>query len=331
MKTLFLLLLTLLPVLQGLAQDPDQSGNNGKWTCVEYEGTYDARHETSFVEFQGSFYMIGGRESRKIDRYDPESNTWSRMKAESPLIHHYQPVVWGKKIYMVGAMTGNYPEEPPMTHVQIYDPVKDRWSQGDEIPGDRRRGGAGTVVYDKKIYLACGIELGHTRGTNAWFDEYDPKRNTWKKLPDAPNKRDHFHAVVLEDKLYCIGGRTSDYHEPGNFTAFFRAVVREVDVYDFRTGKWTTLVSKLPVGTAAGGVAVLNGKILYFGGETEETAEDRCWLFDPETGQWSRMASLNQGRHGSQAVLYEGRVYIASGSPNRGGGKTGTMEVFSLR
>jgi N-acetylneuraminic acid mutarotase len=302
----------------------------GAWTTLEYKGQPDARHETTFVECLGKFYLIGGRESRNIDRFDPETNRWMKMKATSPLIHHFQPVVWNDKIYMVGAMTGDYPKEPPMSRIQIYDPVLDKWSEGGEIPKARQRGSAGTVACKGKIYMVGGITLGHTSGTNNWFDQYDPATDTWKVLPDAPHKRDHFHAVVLGEKLYCIGGRNTSYHEPGNFTAFFGAVIREIDVYDFNVQQWTTLKTHLPVGSAAGGVAVVNGKILYFGGETAQTALNRTWLFDPQAETWTELGNLNQGRHGSQAVVYDNKVYVAAGSPKRGGGRTSTIEVFSF-
>jgi N-acetylneuraminic acid mutarotase len=234
---------------------------------------------------------------------------------------------------MVGAMTGNYPEEPPMPFIQIYDPVQDKWMKGGKIPAKRQRGSAGTAVYKNKIYMVCGITLGHTSGTNNWFDEYDPATDTWKVLPDAPHRRDHFHAVVLDDKLYCLGGRNSSYHEPDNFTAFFGAVVREIDCYDFKKGTWSTLEAKLPVGSAAGGTAVLDDRILYFGGETaaKGPALERTWLFDPGTETWTEAAGMNIGRHGSQALVYGDRVYIAAGSPNRGGGKTSTIEFFSIK
>ncbi|MHC4559607.1 MAG: Kelch repeat-containing protein, partial [Planctomycetota bacterium] len=305
---------------------------HGKWTMLSYKGEPDGRHETTFVEFQDKFYLIGGRESRKIDRFDPKTKSWIKMKATSPLIHHFQPVLWDNKIYMVGAMTGNYPKEPPMSRIQIYDPLRDIWTQGGEIPKARQRGSAGTVLYKGKIYMVGGITLGHTSGTNNWFDEYNPATETWKVLPDAPHKRDHFHAVVVNDKLYCIGGRNTSYHEPDNFTAFFGAVIRAIDCYDFKSRKWTTLDCKLPVGSAAGGVAYLNGKILYFGGETAEKgpALNKTWAFDPKTETWKELANLNQGRHGSQAIVYDNRVYIAAGSPKRGGGRTNTIEMFSF-
>ena len=304
---------------------------SGNWSLIRTQGAPDARHETSFVECNGQFYLIGGRESQKIDRFDPAKNTWTKMEAASPLIHHFQPVVWDDKIYMLSAMTGNYPKEPPMTHIQIYDPEQDVWTEGGEIPEDRRRGSAGTVVYNDKIYMACGITLGHTSGTNAWFDEYDPATDTWKVLPDAPHIRDHFYAVVLEDKMYLIGGRNTSYHEPDKFTAFFSKVVRDIDVYDFKTGSWSTLDVQLPVGSAAGGVAVVDGKILYCGGEVgeEKNALNLAWVFDSETESWTEVANLNIGRHGTPAISYEKKVFVAAGSPVRGGGKTNTIEMFA--
>ena len=103
-------------------------------------------------------------------------------------------------------------------------------------PESRRRGGAGTAVYDGKIYLACGIMDGHTSGTVAWFDEFDPATGEWTELPDALRARNHFSAVVSDGQLYLVGGRNTSYHEPDNFTAIFDEVVPEVDVYDFSTG-----------------------------------------------------------------------------------------------
>ena len=306
--------------------DPNGRGN---WQTLETNGKPTGRHETSLVNYDGKFYMIGGRESRQVDRFDPETNTWTKMGVKTPLIHHFQPVVWGDKIYMVGAMTGNYPTEPPMDRVQIYDPVADTWHEGDAIPQDRRRGGAGTVVYKNKIYLACGITFGHTSGTNNWFDEYDPATGKWTRLPDAPHIRDHFHAVVLDDKFYCIGGRNTSYHTP-NFGSFFGAVEQAVDVYDFETGTWSTLKdAPLPVGSAAAGTTVLDGQIVYFGGETAQGALNTTWSFDPHRLKWTLLARMQQGRHGSQAATYQNRIYVAAGSPKKGGGHIDSTEMFT--
>ena len=53
---------------------------------------------------------------------------------------------------------------------------------------------------------------------------------------------------------------------------------------------------------------------------------------DPKTGIWESMTSLNRGRHGTQAVVYKGKIYTASGSGNRGGGpELKTLEIASLK
>jgi N-acetylneuraminic acid mutarotase len=303
----------------------------GDWSLLDCTGKPTGRHETAFVEVDGMFYLIGGREAQgRIDRLDPANLSWSSMKARSPLIHHFQPVVLDGKIWMVGAMTGKFPAEPPMERIHIYDPKADQWTEGSLMPEGRRRGSAGTVIYDGKIYMACGIKLGHISGTNAMFDVYDPQTDTWSQLPDAPHVRDHFHAVVLDDKLYCIGGRNTSMHEKGNPQSFSKAIVYEIDVYDFKTGKWTTLATRNPLGSAAGGTAVLNGKIVYFGGEDAEVARNETWILDPKTGDWTRAGNLKQGRHGSQAIVYNNCIYIAAGSPKRGGGRIDSVERFTL-
>ncbi|MFC1764758.1 kelch repeat-containing protein [Planctomycetota bacterium] len=82
--------------------------------------------------------------------------------------------------------------------------------------------------------------------------------------------------------------------------------------------------------SAAAGTTVLNGLIIYFGGETAISSIDKTtWAFDPKTSSWTTLGQMIQGRHGSQAVTYDGRIYISAGSPNRGGGRVNTTEMFS--
>ncbi len=303
-----------------------------KWHVLSAIGKPTGRHETAFVECGGKFYLIGGREAKgRIDQFDPQTKSWKKMRARTPLIHHFQPVVKDQEIIIVGAMTGHYPREKPLPRVQIYKPERDKWIAKGKIPKERRRGASGVVLYKDKIYIVGGIAYGHTSGTNNWFDEYDIATDTWTRLPDAPLIRDHFHAVVLHDKLYCIGGRNTSYHQPNNFEAFFSAVIEEIDVYDFQSGTWNTLPSSanLPVGSASGGIVCLDDQIIYFGGETDQAALDVTRAFDPSTNTWTTLTPLNQGRHGTQAIVHEGKIYVAAGSPVSGGGNIDSIEMFS--
>ena len=106
------------------------------------------------------------------------------------------------------------------SHVYIYDPLTNSFSEGAPMP--RARGAGGVAVYGNRIYYAGGL-----RNTTPvkWFDAYDPVANTWTRLPDLPTAKDHFHAAVLGQRLYAISGR--------QYTAV--SVLTENVAYDFPT------------------------------------------------------------------------------------------------
>ena len=149
------------------------------------------------VEFAGKSYLFGGRGIKPVEEFDPAAITWRKLGPTPLEIHHFQPVAFENKIYVMTAMTGKYPKETPLDNIRIYGPKLDTWRQGPKVPKHRRRGGAGTVVHNGKNYIAGGIIDGHTSGTVAWFDEFDPKTGKWRELPDAPHIRDHFRLLAV--------------------------------------------------------------------------------------------------------------------------------------
>ena len=301
-----------------------------QWEMINAEGSCTARHECGFVAHKSELYLIGGRGIKPIEKYSISDNEWASFK-EIPLeIHHLTPVSFGDKIYVVGGLTGQYPIEQPLTHVYAYDPKSDNWEKLIEIPKDRRRGGGGVAVYKDKIYLINGITNGHTSGTCAMFDVYDPINDTWSTLPDAPHIRDHSNAVVINNILIALGGRNTSYHKPDNFTAFFDKVSEDIDYYDFKNKTWNTYQSKTPAPAAGSGAVVFKKQLYFIGGETgEKVANNQTYAFDPKKDSWMKKLPLKVGRHGTNAVLWDGHIYIAAGSGNQGGGpELNSIEVY---
>lgn len=324
--TLFLFLLNTGGRLD--AQDNDLSAY--RWKIVQTDQKPAKRHESSMVIFEGEIYLIGGRGIHPVNVFNPDTNTWTERGKTPFEIHHFQAVPYKDRIYFLGAMTGKYPNETPLANIWIYKPKTDEWEKGDLIPEDRRRGGAGAVVYGDKIFIVCGIEFGHTSGTNNYFDSYDLKTGEWKKLTKAPHIRDHFSALVINHELYLIGGRNTSYHLPNKFGAFFGQTNPYIDVYNFETQMWITLKEKLPVPSAAGGLVHLNSYIIYFGGESgQKLAHPECYGFNLKKREWIQLDYLNVGRHGGGSVVLGDKVYTAAGSPKRGGGNMNSMEVFT--
>lgn len=125
--------------------------------------------------------------------------------------------------------------------------------------------------------------------------------------------RDHFHAAVLNDKLYVVGGRDSTAQD------FFTAYVPEVDVYDFSTGTWSTLpdFTRPRGGTAT---TVFNGTVVVAAGE----GDSRAWAeVDAlqQDGIFAPLPDMISPTHGTGLVGCESAMWIGSGSTTLGGGK----------
>ena len=307
------------------AQTPDA----GRWETLPAGERPTMRHEHGYVKVGGRFYLVGGRGEKPVEIFDPATRTWTAGAAPPIELHHFQALEHDGKVWVVGAMTGGWPKEPPVPEVHIYDPATDRWTRGPSIPSDRRRGGAGAVVHEGRIYVVAGITNGHTSGHVAWLDVLDPRTGTWQRLADAPRPRDHFQAGVIDGKLYVAGGRRSS----AGTNQHFELVVPEVDVYDFRTNAWTTLppASNIPTPRAGSTTVVLDGRLVVIGGESgaQEAGHAEVEALDPRTGRWTALAPMNTGRHAAQAVLHDGRIWIAAGSRTRGATEVASQEVYT--
>ncbi len=288
-----------------------------------------ARHEAAFVLIKNKSYLLGGRGIRPVSIYDHKKNTWTQGAKPPIEIHHFQPVVYRNKIYIIGALTGGYPGETPVENVIIYNPKKDAWTIGDPIPEDRRRGSTGNIIRKRKIYVSCGIKNGHIGDHKTWLDVYDPKKGTWQALPDAPRARDHFQAALADDRLYVLGGRLSMAPD-----ATFNHPVGEIDVYNFLTNTWSTLDHPLPTLRAGNFVIKEDSEIWVIGGESgdQEMAHDEVEALHIERHTWRTLPSLLQGRHGTGVINYQGQIFIASGCGKRGGSpELQTMEKLILK
>jgi len=301
------------------------------WQAVESkDGSKPvARHEAAFVRVGDKFYLLGGRGIRPVSIYDTNTGSWS-TGAEPPLeMHHFQPVVYQNKIYIIAALSGKYPGETPTEHIYIYDPANDQWSKGDKIPEERRRGSTGNVLHEGKIYVSCGIKNGHIGDHKNWLDRYDPSSGEWKVLADAPRPRDHFQAVLANGKIYAPAGRNTGI----NPDTPFGGTITEVDVYDIQNNTWDTLPNNILTSRAGNAAMLFNDEIWVVGGEspTIEKAHAEVEALDLNTYKWRTLPNLVQGRHGTGLVLFEDEIYIASGCGNRGGSpELDTMEKFAL-
>lgn len=293
----------------------------GNWKIIETQGVPQQRHEATLIALDKRFYSLGGRRIKPVSIFDPATNIWTQGSTAPMELHHFQAISYQDKIWIMGAMTGPYPNEKPVTHIMIYDPKADKWTVGDEIPADRRRGGAGAVLFNNKFYLVSGIQRGHMGGFVKWFDEYDPQTRQWKVLPDAPHARDHFQATIADGKLFAAGGRNTS----GDTKEVFTLLVPQVDVYDFKSATWISLPESANIPTPRAGTSAITvkGQVLIVGGETARKgpAHNEVEALDPKSLQWKTLSPLAQGRHGSGVVEYNQMLWTCCGAGTQGGSK----------
>jgi len=90
-----------------------------------------------------------------VEAYDPKTNTWT-PRAPMPVGVEGAGAALGAdgKIYVVGG-TRSYSSPLPLKTVQVYDPVKDKWSKGPSLK-TRRQGLAVVSTRDGRIYAIGG-------------------------------------------------------------------------------------------------------------------------------------------------------------------------------
>jgi N-acetylneuraminic acid mutarotase len=182
----------------------------------------------------------------------------------------------------------------------------------------RGRGGGGAAAHGGVIYYAGGLHDGQAV---PWFDAYDTATGTWTELPDMPVARDHFHGAIVDGVFYAIGGR--DTH--------IDATTPQVDAYDIASGSWTTLDTELPTPRGGFASAVLGSEILIIGGEGGGATFDTVEAYDTQANTWRVLEPLPTARHGIQAAVLDGCVYVAAGGATQGGANPTTVhEVFSF-
>ncbi|MEO0967330.1 MAG: kelch repeat-containing protein [Cyanobacteria bacterium J06639_18] len=146
----------------------------------------------------------------------------------------------------------------------------------------------------------------------------------WRNdLPDAPNNVLDAGSAVIDDKLYMVGGKTSEgpisnvyVYEPG-------------DPFDVSDDLWTN-APDLP-GAAVENPAVVDfdGKVYSFGGSTApfSGAVNNAFVFDPNNNSWATLPSMPTARGGANAEVLDGKIYVVGGLGNDGS-SVDTVEVF---
>ncbi|QRR01998.1 malectin domain-containing carbohydrate-binding protein [Dyadobacter sandarakinus] len=197
--------------------------------------------------------------------------------------------------------------------------VQAQWTRkADEIA---KRAEGNNVVYQGKLYVFGGFADNPViEKTN---EVYDIARDSWASIARFPAGKEITHqgVVLVDNKVWHIGGRSVDAHGP---------VSSQVIIYDIATNTWSngpelidpSTGKAFPIG--GGGYALVGRTIHVFGGFGPVICEDQSklhltidvdkYLASPSTVTWeNKLAPMPEPRNHISYVTLGGKIYALGG------------------
>jgi serine/threonine protein kinase len=280
-----------------------------QWTTVASMET--ARLAPIVAVVDGKIYVAGGFGEHKDDIdtmevFDPVTRKWAirasmpRTDAGSPSRHNAVTGVIVGKIYVAGGRRchglRNAVEQSTGT-LLIYDPQRDRWDFGPEMPLPCGNPAGGVI--DGMLYVC-----GEANDGKRYLQVYDPASQKWKQLGPPEQARSDYSATVIKQKLYVVGGHDGN----GRFFG-------EVEVYDPAKNEWTTLPAVAP-GRSYLGVAAVNDRLWILGGYSSQGWHANMEVYDPALNRLTPFPRMTEARQHAVAVVVGRTVYLLGGSVN---------------
>ncbi|PTL72416.1 hypothetical protein C1I63_05840 [Rathayibacter caricis DSM 15933] len=273
-----------------------------------------ARAEAGGVAVGGKLYVFGGQfsgvtQTLRSDRYDPATNSWTRLRDLPELITHAPVVADGTTLWILGGYVG-LDKKDSSRRVWKYDIPTDTYTAGPALPA--ARGGGGAAIVGRQLHYLTGAVRQDSTGASTvdhpdhWVLNLDGG-TTWTASTPVPNPRNHVGTVVLGSKIYVIGGQHRE-NESGTPQV-------QVDAFDVVTKTWTRRAD-LPVarGHISASTFAWNGKVLVLGGSEAGAVSSRTlYEYDPATNAWITRTSLPEALKSPVADLIDGKIIVSGG------------------
>ena len=174
-------------------------------------------------------------------------------------------------------------------------------------PAPTPRTEAAAAVLNGEIYLMGGY--APPAESVPVVEIYNPEQDSWRPGPPLVLPVNHAAAATLDDTIYILGGYLG--YALGSSFALLAAPTD--GAFALRGGTWQP-IAPLPAPRAAGGAAVVNGKIYVAGGVLEDGSNATTTLiYDPRRDAWSETRGLRLPRQHLGVAATAGSVFAVGG------------------
>jgi N-acetylneuraminic acid mutarotase len=243
-------------------------------------------------------YVFGGytslaplQVSARVDVYDPASNTWtSRAPMPTPLTHA-GTALDGDSVILAGGYPGNAggtSQTFATKAVWRYDADSNTWSALPDLP--QPRGSGALVRIGRTLHFFSGADPARVEMPDHWTLSLDGGTR-WVDAAPFPNPSTHMGAVVLDGRIYALGG---DH-------GFNAGALSQKSVYVWdpsAPGAWTKAADlPSPRSHASSATFVLDERIVVVGGRLNASPNlAEVVSYDPAANAWTQMTPLPMPR-----------------------------------
>jgi Kelch motif/Galactose oxidase, central domain len=241
--------------------------------------------------------------------FDPGTNVFS---ATSPLAHarayHTATRLPNGRVLVVGGTPRDWTFEGPfLASAELYDPTTGTFSATGSLATARNEHTA-TLLLDGRVLIAGGNDAEAHSVASA--ELYDPKSGTFGATGAMGVARGFHTATLLADgRVLITGGCPTGWNGP---------FVASAEIYDPKTGRFSTTGSMHVARVSHTATLLANGQVLITGGTADGTTSlASAELFNPKTGKFTATGPMTTGRTFHEAtLLLDGRVLLTAGDPD---------------
>ncbi|KAL2516124.1 Galactose oxidase/kelch repeat superfamily protein [Forsythia ovata] len=268
-----------------------------------------------------------------VDIYNFTDNTWGgRFDMPKEMAHsHLGMVTDGRYIYVV---TGQYGPQcrGPTACTFVLDTATKQWQDLPPLPVPRYA--PATQLWRGRLHVMGGSkENRHTPGLEHWsiaVKDGKALEKDWRTEIPIPRGGPHRACVVVNDRLYVIGGQEGDFMaKPGSpiFKCSRRNEVVYDDVYMIDGDmKWKVLPHMpKPDSHIEFAWAIVNNSIVIVGGTTEKhpvtkkmTLVGEIFQFQLDTQKWLVIGKLPYRVKTTLVGFWNGMLHFTSGQRDKG-------------
>lgn len=313
---------------------------SGAWIPLK-EWLYNPYKSTSELLDDGKIVIVGcGSDNEGSNKgcaqiYDPNTNEWvisrsirGSTEGDPEVFAPWSIVKLLNGQFLVRGTLQNDFTNFYYPHSELYNPTENKWEVTGEPQESNREAEVSTLLSSGSILVTGGFNRSNGNEQILSSTEiYNPNYKEWKYGASMKTARSGHTATMLNNGKVLVAGGYIGY----NFLQF--TATSSSELYDPVSNTWSVLSPMIDRRQDHSAILLQSGKVLITGGRDGISGKDESLLlssveiFDPESRQWTQVASMSTERHLHTSTLLKNGKVIVIGGFNQNGNLS-TAEIY---